>query len=233
MEQYEALWAYQEEDMKADAVASDLKHSALRQQLEKTRDYIMDRQKKYKKFEEELGDMVDRKDVISEAINRAEEQLQGLAARFENTPPETAEDARALLDEVSGCRETIGQYESELRRILKETGTHEQQLRTVRLEAARAKQSFDQLKVDFEAEKKIKSAELETLKEKVKAAEALVSPELLEEYNVIKKHITPPVARLQYGQCSGCNTALPSAILSKIRGGTLVECETCGRIIIQ
>ena len=39
--------------------------------------------------------------------------------------------------------------------------------------------------------------------------------------------------RLQFGQCSGCNTSLPSAILSKIRNGALVECETCGRMIIQ
>ena len=53
------------------------------------------------------------------------------------------------------------------------------------------------------------------------------------EYLAIKKHTTPPVVRLQYGQCSGCNTSLPSATLSKIRNGTLVECETCGRMIIQ
>ena len=55
---------------------------------------------------------------------------------------------------------------------------------------------------------------------------------MLEEYETIKKHISPPVARLIHGQCSGCNTSLPSAILSKIKGGTLVECETCGRMII-
>ena len=57
--------------------------------------------------------------------------------------------------------------------------------------------------------------------------------DLLEEYNTIKKHISPPVARLTHGQCSGCNTSLPSAVLSKIKSGNLVECETCGRMIIQ
>ena len=56
---------------------------------------------------------------------------------------------------------------------------------------------------------------------------------LLEEYETIKKHITPPVARLTHGQCSGCNTSLPSATLSKIRNGALIECEPCGRMIIQ
>ena len=60
-----------------------------------------------------------------------------------------------------------------------------------------------------------------------------MDPALLEEYNTIKRRISPPVARLTHGQCSGCNTSLPSAILSKIKGGALVECETCGRMIIQ
>ena len=67
----------------------------------------------------------------------------------------------------------------------------------------------------------------------MKALEGSVEADLLAEYTAIKKHITPPVARLQYGQCSGCNTSLPSAILSKIKNGSLVECETCGRMIIQ
>ena len=57
--------------------------------------------------------------------------------------------------------------------------------------------------------------------------------QLMAEYLAIRKHTTPPVVRLQYGQCSGCNTSLPSATLSKIRSGALVECETCGRMIIQ
>ncbi|MBR2662788.1 MAG: hypothetical protein IKE25_03655, partial [Clostridia bacterium] len=84
-----------------------------------------------------------------------------------------------------------------------------------------------------ENESKAKKAELEAQRARVKALEGTVEPDLMAEYLSIKKHTTPPVSRLQYGQCSGCNTSLPSAILSKIRSGTLVECETCGRMIIQ
>ena len=46
MEKYEALWAYQTEDMKADAIANAIKRSPTRQKLEKARDFIPDRQKK-------------------------------------------------------------------------------------------------------------------------------------------------------------------------------------------
>ena len=233
MEKFEALWAYQVEDMKADAIATAIKRSPTRQKLEKARDFILDRQKQYKQIEEDVGAMVDRKDIIAQAIDRSREQLQALQSRFENNPPKTAEEVKALLSEVSRCRDTIRQYEVEISRIVKETDANEKLQRSVRLEAANAKKTFDQLKADYEEESKSKKGELEAQRAKAKELMDQVDPKLLEEYETIKKHISPPVARLAYGQCSGCNTSLPSAILSRIKSGSLVECETCGRMIIQ
>ena len=233
MDNFEALWAYQEEDMKADAIASAIKRSPTRQKLEKARDFILDRQKQYKQIEEDVGAMVDRKDIIAQAIDRSREQLQALQNKYESNPPQTAEEIKALLSEVSRCRDTIRQYEAEISRIVKETDANDKLSRSVRLEAANAKKTFDQLKADYEEESKSKKGELEAQRARAKELMDRVDPKLLEEYETIKKHISPPVARLTHGQCSGCNTSLPSAILSKIRGGSLVECETCGRMIIQ
>ena len=232
MEKYEALWAYQVEDMKADAIALAIKRSPTRQKLEKARDFILDRQKQYKQIEEDIGAMVDRKDIIAQAIVRSKEQLDSLQKRFEAAPPTTSDEVKSLLAEVSRCRDTIRQYEVEISRIVKETDANEKLQRSVRLDAANAKKSFDQLKADYEEESKSKKEDLETQRAKAKSVMDQVDPDLLEEYETIKKHISPPVARLVHGQCSGCNTSLPSAILSKIKGGTLVECETCGRMII-
>ena len=233
MEQFEALWAYQVEDMKADAIAAAIRRSPTRQKLEKARDFILDRQKQYKQIEEDVGAMVDRKDIIAQAIARSREQLQVLQKKYESNPPQTAEEIKALLSEVSRCRDTIRQYEVEISRIVKETDANDKLSRSVRLEAANAKKTFDQLKSDYEEESKSKKGELEAQRAKAKELMDQVDPKLLEEYETIKKHISPPVARLTHGQCSGCNTSLPSAILSRIKGGTLVECETCGRMIIQ
>ncbi len=233
MNPYEALWAYQTEDMKADAIASAIKSSPIRQKLEKARDFILDRQKQYKQIEDEITAMADRKDVIAQAVARSETQLEALKQRCELNPPESAEDIKALLSDVSKCRDTIRQYEAEIARIVRETASHEKLQRSVRMDAARAKQSFDQLKAEYDAESKAKKEELEAQRAKVKELVDTVDPALLEEYNAIRKHTVPPVARLIYGQCSGCNTSLPSATLSKIKNGGLVECETCGRMIIQ
>lgn len=233
MDNFESLWAYQVEDMKADAIANEIKRSPIRVKLEKSRDFILECKKKYAQIEEEISAMADRKDVIADALTHSEEQLNALQAKVTDTPPQTAEEARELINEVAKCRENIMQYETEIRRIVKESNSHEQRQRSVRLEAAKAKQTFDQLKVSYDAESQEKKNELETQKAKVKEMAAGVDAALMETYLSIKKHITPPIARLTHGQCSGCNTAIPSAVLSKIRNGSMVECETCGRIIIQ
>ena len=233
MENFEALWAYQTEDMKADTIANAIRRSPIRQKLKKTRDLILDRQKQYKQIEAEITAMTDRKEIIEQAVAHSETQLLSLKDRFESDPPQSAEDVRALMAEVSHCRDTIRQYEAEIARIVKEATAHEKQQYVVRVEAANAKKAFDQLKAEYETESQSKKAELDAQRAKAKALLDSVDPALLEEYNIIKKHISPPVARLTHGQCSGCNTSLPSAVLSKIKAGGLVECETCGRMIIQ
>ena len=232
MANFEALWAYQTEDIKADAIANAIRRSPVRQKLEKTRDLILDRQKQYKQIEVEITAMADRKDIIAQAVEHSEAQLQSLKERFDSNPPQSAEEVKALMAEVSHCRDTIRQYEAEIARIVKESSAHEKQQHVVRVDAANAKKAFDQLKAEYESESQSKKAELDEQRAKAKALASEVDPDLLEEYNTIKKHISPPVARLTHGQCSGCNTSLPSSISRKVKAGELVECETCGRLLI-
>lgn len=233
MDQFAALWAYQTEDMKADAIANEIRRSPVRQKLEKSRDFIVECKEKYAQIEEKISAMTDRKDAIADALTHSEEQLSSLEEKVSSNPPQSAEEAQALIAEVMRCRETIAQYESEIRRIVKESNSNEQRQLNIRHEAAKAKQTFDQMKAAYDVESQAKKVELDAQKAKVREMAAGVEQELMETYLSIKKHITPPIAKLTYGQCSGCNTAIPSAILSKIKNGNMVECETCGRIIIQ
>ena len=233
MDRFEALWAYQTEDIKADAIANEIKRSPTRQRLEKSRDFIVERQKQYKQIEDSIAAIADRKDILEQALDHALEEMNGLRARMESIDPEDEDALAALKADVGQTREQLRSFEKELSQMNSDSARYDKDLRAVRVEAAKAKQAFDQLKVDYENESKLKKEDLEQQRARVKALEGSVEADLLAAYTAIKKHITPPVARLQYGQCSGCNTSLPSAILSKIKNGSLVECETCGRMIIQ
>ena len=233
MDKFEALWTFQTEDIKADAIANEIRRSPIRQKLERSRDFIVERQKQYKQIEESIADIVDRKDILEHALDRAIDRLEGLKDRLAGVDPEDEDAVGALRSEVSDARDQLRSFEKELNRMNSDSAAYDKQLRSVRVDAAKAKQAFDQLKVDYENESKAKKAQLEQQRARVKVLEETVDPELMAEYLSIKRHTTPPVSRLQYGQCSGCNTSLPSAVLSKIKSGVLVECETCGRMIIQ
>ena len=233
MDKFEALWTFQTEDIKADAIAKEIRRSPTRQKLERSRDFILERQKQYKQIEDSIAGLADRKEILEEALARAVDRLDQLQGKMNRVDPEDEEAVTAMIREASEARDELHSFELELNHMNGDAAGYDKQLRSVRVEAAKAKQAFDQLKVDYENESKAKKEELEAQRARAKALEDSVDPDLLAEYMAIKKHITPPVSRLQFGQCSGCNTSLPSAILSKIRSGTLVECETCGRMIIS
>ena len=56
---FEALWNYQTEDLKAEAIATEIKRSPIRMKLEKARDFIMERQKQYKQIEDSISGFPD------------------------------------------------------------------------------------------------------------------------------------------------------------------------------
>ena len=234
MDQMELLWAFMEEDIKADRIASEIKRSPLRQKLEKTRDFILEQQKIYKQMEEQVAVLTDRKDAIRDAIVRCEDQIKGLTERVAANPPTTVEAAQAMAAEAEKYRRTIMSYEAEMKRILKTSTDQSSRAQNIRVSAAKAKQEFDQMKVQYEQESREKKTELEKQRAVARTKIAGIPEQLMGEYNNIKKHIAPPMARLINGACSGCNTAQPSALLRKIEDGReVVECETCGRMLIK
>ena len=235
MDQLTMLWEYQVEDMKADKMANDIRRSPLRQKMENDRNLFMERQKQYKQIEEQVAVLIDRKDAIRDALSRAEEQLNGLQARFEQNPPEELEAVRAFMAEVSKCRETIVGYEQEMKRLSQEANTNDQRGNSLRTEAARLRSEFDALKAQYDKEMPAKKAAQEAQRAAADQKAEGIDATLMAHYQRIKKHITPPLSRLMGDQCSGCNTSLPSAVLHKVRNAsdTLVECESCGRIIIN
>lgn len=234
MEKLDQLWEYMQEDMKADRINNEIKRSPVRQKLEKTRDFIMEQQKAYKQIEEQVSISADRKDGIRDALKRSQEQLKALEERLQTNPPTDLEAARAMIAEVDKCRKTIVSYEQEMRRMQKESSEYDSRTKNIRLEAARAKQEFDQLKGVYEEETKAKKGELEAQRAVAAAKKNGIPENLLAEYESIKKHVSPPIAKLVGSQCTGCNTSLPSAVLRKLdEGKEIIECETCGRMLIK
>ena len=234
MEQIEMLWQFQQADMEADAMEAEIKRSPNRLALMKNREFLVEQQNAVKRMEEEVSEMVDRVDVIRDAIGRLEEQLGALQKRAEDTPPENLEQARELSKDIQKLLSSIASYEQEMRRIQKDAADRDRMEKDIRVRYAKVKAEYDKQKVAYEAEYKEQMKGLEEKRRIAQERAKGIEEALIERYQRIKQHSIPPIARLINGQCGGCNMSLPSATLRNLKGGgQIIECETCGRMIIQ
>ena len=145
---FEALWAFQTEDLKAEAISTEIRRSPTRVKLEKSRDFIMERQKQYKQIEDSIAAIADRKDVLIQALENTIAEIEAQQDRMSTLDPEDEEAVAALKNEVARSRDEIRSFEKELNQMSKDSASYDKQLRGVRVDAAKAKQAFDQLKMD-------------------------------------------------------------------------------------
>lgn len=232
MDQLHLLWEYQQADVEVDKLEASIKRSPTRLKLVKYRDYLVEQQNVMRRIEGEVFNMTDRLEALKDAIKLTEEQLRALQARLESTPPTDSETVQQFLNDARRFQNNLTAYEQEIRRIRKDAADRERQQHDVKVRAAKAKGEFDKLKVSYDVEYKESSKELDVLRAAAAEKAKAIEPEFMERYRTIKRHSVPPLARLYGDQCGGCNMSLPSAVSRKIKAGELVECETCGRLLI-
>ncbi len=233
MEQIEMLLDFQEADMEADALETEIRRSPNRIALKKNRDFLKEQQDAVKQMEEQIATMLDRVDVIKEAIHLQQEQMAALQARLTDAPPATLEDTKAMQNEAQVLLHDIHGYDTEMKRIQKEAAENERKHKEISVKFAKVKAEYDQQKVEYEDEYK---EQMKALEEKRKTAQEKgkgIDGKLMERYQVIKMHSTPPVVKLINGQCGGCYMSLPSVTLRNLKAGSdIIECESCGRMIV-
>jgi uncharacterized protein len=233
MEQIEMLLDFQDADMEADALELEIRRSPNRLALKKNRDFLLEQQEAVKQMEEQIAAMLDRVDVIKEAIYHQEEQLKVLQTRLTDDPPTTLEETKTLTTDAQTLLFDIHGYENEMKRIQKEAAENERKHKEIIVKFTKVKSEYDLQKVEYEDEYK---EQMKALDEKRKIAQDKakgIDEKLMERYQIIKKHSTPPVVKLINGQCGGCYMSLPSATLRNLKAGSdIIECESCGRMIV-
>lgn len=232
MDQLHLLWEYQKADMAADKMENSIKRSPTRQKMAKYRDYLVEQKNVLARIESEVTTMADRLEALKDAVKMTEDQLRSLQAKMENDPPANSEEVKQFLADAKRFMNNLNAYEQEIKRIRKDAAGREQQQRDVKVRAAKAKNEYDKLKAEYEEEYKDKAQDLEALRAAAEEKAKGIEPAFMERYRDIKKHSVPPLAALLGDQCGGCNMSLPSSVSRRVKAGDLVECETCGRLLI-
>ena len=112
------------------------------------------------------------------------------------------------------------------------------QLELTRKAIASSKEELAKQEIQWQAQQKQLTAELEQLK----AAQttlgsdrqqitALIEPEAYAIYQELRKRKGLAVAKVEQGICQGCRITLPNTDLQRAKGGGVERCSSCGRII--
>ncbi len=231
MDQLEMLWEYQKEDIAVDKLKNDIKRSPTRQKLVKYREALLEQKETSEQITNEISAMTDRLDALSDAIKMIDEQAAALKnkADAENT---VSENVSRLISEAKRLQNNLSGYEQEAKHIRKDAADRDRMQRDIKVRFAKYKAEYEKLKSIYDVEFKESNEKLETLKNKAAEKAKGISPELMDKYRNIKLHSVPPLARLVGNQCGGGNMSLPSAVSRSIKAGQLIECETCGRLIL-
>lgn len=234
MDQIEMLWEFQQADMEADALETEMKRSPNRLALKKNRDFLLEQQANVKQIEEEVAEMLDRVDVIREAIVLQQEQLKNLQTRMEENPPESLDEAKTFAHDAQKLISDIQSYEQEMKRIQQDAADHDRSQKEIIVRYSKVKAEYEKQKIEYEEEYKEQMKTLEEKRQAVQEKAKDIDPTLMERYQTIKKHCIPPVAKLVNGQCGGCYMGLPQVTLRNLKAGAkVIECESCGRMIVQ
>jgi predicted nucleic acid-binding Zn-ribbon protein len=120
------------------------------------------------------------------------------------------EKALEIMDQVEQSEASVARISSQLETLKAEWQRQQQQL----------SDEMEQVK-----------AILSDLRQKWQLLSEEIEPQAVEFYQELKKEKGTAVVRVEQGICRGCRISLPITELQRARGGNLVQCSSCGRIL--
>lgn len=232
MIQLEPLWIYQQADLALDRFENGLKKSPTRTKLLNVRNAVMEQQNRIKRLEADLQKALEECNRIAADVRKLHSEMDGLDARMEQCDTEDIGQVRRLLKNMEEWNRALSSMRKELAQAQNLAHSTDATVKEVRAKLTQGKKDFDALKEKYDAELAAAAPERDKLKAEADRLGKEIPQELMARYKKIKKTRMNPVAKVQNEQCGGCNMAIPSLTMSKLRGGeTLLECESCGRIL--
>jgi predicted nucleic acid-binding Zn-ribbon protein len=137
----------------------------------------------------------------------------------------------SLQHEVEGLNAIHDQMEEKVLEIMEqvELATADSDSLRNKLKALEEEWRVEQQGLSAEIEQ-LKSSLLELKNERQMALDG-IDAETVDGYNRLRKQKGLAVARVEQGTCCGCRISLSTAELQRARGGSLVKCNSCGRIL--
>jgi predicted nucleic acid-binding Zn-ribbon protein len=163
-------------------------------------------------------------DDITTKIAKAEEELY--SGRVGN-PKELAN----LQREIKALKSNRSELEDRTLEVMEQVEAVTASLINLKGELKTLETEWQSQQLKLKDDREHLEAELASLKQKREAVSAQVDPGVAEFYGELRGQKGTAVARVEQGVCRGCRISLSNAELQRARGGDLIQCSSCGRIL--
>ena len=107
-----------------------------------------------------------------------------------------------------------------------------QNLRALNTRVRKGKKEYDINKREYDLVTKEIGQEYSKIKARRDVIEARLKSSLLKRYEAVKGNHSVVMAEIDQNRCGGCNMALASLVVQKVKDKNgVIECENCGRIL--
>lgn len=160
------------------------------------------------------------------------QKIKQFEAKLFDGKTTNAKELMAIQKEVESLKARQGDLEEKLLTVM-------EQVEAAQREVTESKQALEALEKGWQGKQDDlarRQAELKAgiaqLREKRLEHSRQVSQATLTLYEGVKASRGQAVARVEKGMCQGCRLILPVGEWQRVRSGALVQCSSCGRILV-
>ena len=191
------------------------------------------------RLKSEVADKAARFDELSKDRQRLERDLDDLGARLSDLESKrlaikTNEEYAALSHEIDFTRADISKKEDAILDLLEQAEETKTELDEATRGSEEAERSIDERVARLSEElRSLDDAVAVKRDERLRVAMRVNRATLASYERILESKGDSAVARISEGACSGCYVQLPPQTVIEIRrADTLIECQSCGRILV-
>jgi hypothetical protein len=177
------------------------------------------------------GDLANQQKTAEWEVEDLTTKIKNIERKLYSGSISNAKELSNLQTEANDFKKMRSGLEDRVLELMEETEQARKNLAAIGGELAR-------LEAQWRNQQKQLTAELEQLKASHAALESKKQAQLPQTdagavavYRELRKRKGIAVARIEQGTCLGCRITLPNSDLQQARGGGLVKCSSCGRIL--
>lgn len=195
--------------------------------LREARQRVKEAQERVQTWQTKQRDLELEIESLSSKMSRSKKRLYG--GKVKN--PKELADLQAEIASLKRRRQRLEDtlLEAMINREEAETARGEAEAYLEGVESDRAK-----LREDLEAERETLEQRLERIEQRRKSIVPRIDAKTMEVYEKVRERKGgQAVAQIRGDACSVCGVTVPPSMEWKLRQGELIQCDTCGRILVS